>query len=213
MAVKRIDHIAVVVDDIDASLAFWRDALGMDMTHLEEVKEQESIVAFLPTGGSEVELVKPTTETSGVAKYLAKRGPGMHHICLEVDNLEEMLAGMKAKGKLEDFNKLHYGFDVEANVRMNELARFAFPAGCSIRAGASFTSRSPVTSRRIFFAASLSSVSFSCFKFRMIWTTSSLTLAMVENSWATPSILTAVTAVPANEERITLLSELPKVIP
>lgn len=98
MAVKRIDHIAVVVDDIDNALAFWRDALGLDMTHLEEVKEQESIVAFLPTGGSEVELVKPTTETSGVAKYLAKRGPGMHHICLEVDNLEDMLAQMKAKG-------------------------------------------------------------------------------------------------------------------
>ncbi len=98
MAVKRIDHIAVVVDDIDTSLAFWRDALGMNMTHLEEVKEQESIVAFLPTGGSEVELVKPTTETSGVAKYLAKRGPGMHHICLEVDNLVEMLADMKARG-------------------------------------------------------------------------------------------------------------------
>jgi methylmalonyl-CoA/ethylmalonyl-CoA epimerase len=98
MAVKRIDHIAVVVDNIETSLAFWRDALGMDMTHLEEVREQESIVAFLPTGGSEVELVKPTTETSGVAKYLAKRGPGMHHICLEVDNLEEMLADMKAKG-------------------------------------------------------------------------------------------------------------------
>ncbi len=98
MSVKRIDHIAVVVDDIDASLAFWRDALGLDMTHLEEVEEQESIVAFLPTGGSEVELVKPTTETSGVARYLAKRGPGMHHICLEVDNLEEMLADMKANG-------------------------------------------------------------------------------------------------------------------
>ena len=98
MAVKRIDHIAVVVEDIDASLAFWRDALGLDMTHLEEVKAQESIIAFLPTGGSEVELVKPTTETSGVAKYLAKRGPGMHHICLEVDNLEAMLADMKAKG-------------------------------------------------------------------------------------------------------------------
>ena len=98
MAVKRIDHIAVLVDDIETSLAFWRDALGMNMTHLEEVREQESIVAFLPTGGSEVELVKPTTETSGVAKYLAKRGPGMHHICLEVDNLEEMLADMKARG-------------------------------------------------------------------------------------------------------------------
>jgi methylmalonyl-CoA/ethylmalonyl-CoA epimerase len=98
MAVKRIDHIAVVVDDIDTSLAFWRDALGMDMTHLEEVKEQESIVAFLPTGGSEVELVKPTTETSGVAKYLAKRGPGMHHICLEVDDIEGMMVQLKAKG-------------------------------------------------------------------------------------------------------------------
>lgn len=98
MAVKRIDHIAVVVDDIDASLAFWRDALGMEMTHLEEVKEQESIVAFLPTGGSEVELVKPTTETSGVAKYLAKRGPGMHHICVEVDDIHATLARLKAKG-------------------------------------------------------------------------------------------------------------------
>ena len=98
MPVKRIDHIAVVVDDLDTALAFWRDTLGLDMTHLEEVKEQESIVAFMPTGGSEVELVKPTTETSGVAKYLAKRGPGMHHICLEVDNLEEMLAEMKTKG-------------------------------------------------------------------------------------------------------------------
>ncbi len=88
----------LLISDYDTSLAFWRDALGMEMTHLEEVKGQESIIAFLPTGGSEVELVKPTTETSGVAKYLAKRGPGMHHLCLEVDNLEEMLADMKAKG-------------------------------------------------------------------------------------------------------------------
>src|SRR5512136_1747929 len=98
MAVKRIDHIAVVVDDIDISLAFWRDALGLDVTHLEEVKEQESIVAFMPTGGSEVELVKPTTDTSGVAKYLAKRGPGMHHICVEVDDIHATLAQLKAKG-------------------------------------------------------------------------------------------------------------------
>ena len=98
MAVKRIDHVAIVVDNIDNALSFWRDALGLDMTHLEEVKEQESIVAFLPTAQSEVELVKPTTETSGVAKYLVKRGPGMHHICFEVDDIEETLAQMKAKG-------------------------------------------------------------------------------------------------------------------
>ncbi len=98
MTVKRIDHIAVVVDDIDSALNFWRDGLGLEMTHMEEVKEQESIVAFLPTAGSEVELVKPTTDTSGVAKYLAKRGPGMHHICLEVDDIEITLADLKAKG-------------------------------------------------------------------------------------------------------------------
>ena len=98
MTVKRIDHIAVVVDDIEGALNFWRDGLGMEMTHLEEVQEQESIVAFLPTGGSEVELVKPTTDTSGVAKYLAKRGPGMHHICVEVDDIHATLAQLKAKG-------------------------------------------------------------------------------------------------------------------
>ena len=98
MTVKRIDHIAVVVDDIEGALNFWREGLGMEMTHLEEVQEQESIVAFLPTGGSEVELVKPTTDTSGVAKYLAKRGPGMHHICVEVDDIHATLAQLKAKG-------------------------------------------------------------------------------------------------------------------
>ena len=98
MSVKRIDHIAVVVDDIEGALNFWRDGLGMEMTHLEEVKEQESIVAFLPTGGSEIELVKPTTDTSGVAKYLAKRGPGMHHLCVEVDDIHATLVQLKAKG-------------------------------------------------------------------------------------------------------------------
>ena len=98
MSVKRIDHIAVVVDDIEGALNFWRDALGMDMTHMEEVAEQQSIVAFLPTGGSEIELVKPTTAPRGVAKYLAKRGPGMHHICVEVDDIHATLAQLKAKG-------------------------------------------------------------------------------------------------------------------
>ncbi len=87
MAVKRIDHIAIVVENIDASLNFWQDALGLDLSHIEEVKEQESIIAFLPSGQGEVELVEPTTGSSGVARYLAKRGPGMHHICFEVDDI------------------------------------------------------------------------------------------------------------------------------
>jgi methylmalonyl-CoA/ethylmalonyl-CoA epimerase len=96
--IKRINHIAIIVPDLDSSLSFWRDTLGLTLTHTEEVKSQDSIVAFLPTGDSEVELVKPTSDTSGAAKFLAKRGPGLHHIALEVDNLDEMLATLKAKG-------------------------------------------------------------------------------------------------------------------
>jgi methylmalonyl-CoA/ethylmalonyl-CoA epimerase len=68
------------------------------VSHVEEVKDQESLVAFLPSGASEVELVEPTSETSGVAKYLAKRGPGMHHICFEVNDIGATLARLKHHG-------------------------------------------------------------------------------------------------------------------
>ena len=97
-AIKRIDHIAIVVEDIESALGFWRDALGLELQHVEDVPEQKSLVAFLPVGVSEIELVRPTTDDSGVARYLQKRGPGMHHISLEVDDIEGMLAQLKAKG-------------------------------------------------------------------------------------------------------------------
>ena len=96
--IKRIDHIAIVVEDIDSALNFWRDTLGLKLTHVEEVPEQQSAVAFLPTGESEVELVQPTSADSGVARYLAKRGPGIHHICFEVDDITATLAALKARG-------------------------------------------------------------------------------------------------------------------
>jgi methylmalonyl-CoA/ethylmalonyl-CoA epimerase len=96
--IKRIHHIAVVVEDMEGALSFWRDALGLKLEHEEDVPEQQAKVAFLPVGEGEVELVKPTTETSGMAKYLAKRGPGIHHVCVEVDNVMETLAQLKAKG-------------------------------------------------------------------------------------------------------------------
>ena len=96
--IKKINHIAIIVPDLDISLAFWRDTLGLPLTHVEEVASQESVVAFMPTGDSEVELVKPTTETSGAAKFLAKRGPGLHHVALEVDDLDAMLMRLKEKG-------------------------------------------------------------------------------------------------------------------
>ncbi len=96
--IKRIHHVAVVVDDIEGALSFWQDALGLKVSHQAEVPEQQAQVAFLPVGEAEVELVQPTTDTSGMAKYLAKRGPGIHHVCVEVDNLAEMLELLKEKG-------------------------------------------------------------------------------------------------------------------
>jgi len=98
MTIQKIDHIAIVVPNIKEALGFWRDALGLDLSHVEEVKEQESLIAFLPTGQSAIELVEPTTDTSGIARYMNKRGPGMHHICLEVDDIQETLSQLKAKG-------------------------------------------------------------------------------------------------------------------
>ncbi len=96
--VKSINHVAVVVDDMEESLRFWHDGLGMELGELREVPTEKSQVAFLPLAGSEVELVKPTNDDSGIARYLSKRGPGLHHLCLEVDDIEGMLAQLKVKG-------------------------------------------------------------------------------------------------------------------
>lgn len=95
--ITAINHIAVVVDDMEKSLAFWRDALGIELYELRDVPAENSQVAFLPLAGAEVELVLPTSGDSGIAKYLAKRGPGMHHICLEVDDIEGMMALLRTK--------------------------------------------------------------------------------------------------------------------
>ncbi|MGD8602943.1 MAG: methylmalonyl-CoA epimerase [Anaerolineales bacterium] len=94
-SIRRINHVAIVVEDIDAALKFWSDGLGLDVAHVEDVPDQESVVAFLPTGQSEVELVKPTSEDSGIARFLKRRGPGMHHICFEVDDIDSCIAHLK----------------------------------------------------------------------------------------------------------------------
>jgi methylmalonyl-CoA/ethylmalonyl-CoA epimerase len=96
--IKKINHVAVVVDDMEKALSFWRDALGMHLHEMRDVLAENSQVAFLPVEGSEVELVVPTSDDSGIAKYLAKRGSGMHHICLEVDDIVSMLAQLRSKG-------------------------------------------------------------------------------------------------------------------
>lgn len=96
--VKQINHVAIVVDDMNKALSFWRDALGIELHGLRDVPAEKSQVAFLPLPGSEVELVQPTTDDSGIAKYLTKRGPGLHHLCLEVDDIEGMLSQLKSRG-------------------------------------------------------------------------------------------------------------------
>jgi methylmalonyl-CoA/ethylmalonyl-CoA epimerase len=96
--VTKINHVGIVVPDLDNSMAFWRDGLGLELNHIEDVPSQKSAVAFFPIGESEIELVKPTSDDSGVAKFLNERGAGMHHLCFEVDQLEEMLAKLKSKG-------------------------------------------------------------------------------------------------------------------
>jgi len=95
--IKKINHVAVVVRDIDEALKFWQDGLGIQLSHREEVPSQKSVVGFLPVGESEVELVEPLGEDSGLAKFLAERGGGMHHLCFEVENLDALLADLKAK--------------------------------------------------------------------------------------------------------------------
>ena len=97
---KRIDHIAIVVQDLDAALVVYRDVLGLPLERVEEVPAENVKVAFLPLpeGDGEVELVQPTADDTGIARFLAKRGEGMHHICFEVDDIEAAMATMAASG-------------------------------------------------------------------------------------------------------------------
>ena len=94
---KKINHVAIAVNNIDEAITFWRDTLGLSFSHIEDVPSQKSKVAFFPVGESEVELVMPTSDDTGTARFLAKNGPGMHHLCLEVDNIDEKLAELKQK--------------------------------------------------------------------------------------------------------------------
>lgn len=96
--IKKINHVAIVVRDIKQALGFWETALGLKLDHIEEVPSQQSKVAFIPVGESEIELVQPTTDDSGMAAYLEKKGEGMHHICVEVERIDEMLKQLAEHG-------------------------------------------------------------------------------------------------------------------
>jgi methylmalonyl-CoA epimerase len=98
---KRIDHVAVIVRSIEQALVFYRDTLGITPGSIKEVPTEQIRIAFLPMGGpggSEIELIEPTNPDSSLAKFLERRGEGLHHICLEVDDIDAALTEMQEKG-------------------------------------------------------------------------------------------------------------------
>jgi methylmalonyl-CoA/ethylmalonyl-CoA epimerase len=95
---KGLDHVAIVVKDLEAAIRLYRDTLGLELTHVEEVKEQQVRTAIFGHGMGRVELICPTTTDSGVARFLEKRGEGLHHICVEVEDLDAALAALRAAG-------------------------------------------------------------------------------------------------------------------
>jgi methylmalonyl-CoA epimerase len=97
-APSRIHHVAVVVRSIDESLGLYRDLLALPVQEVVDIPTDKVRIAFLGIGESKVELVEPTDETTGVARFLAKQGEGFHHICLEVANLSEELTRLAIDG-------------------------------------------------------------------------------------------------------------------
>jgi len=95
---KSIHHIAIVVRDLDAALALYRDGLGLEVTERREESDEGVEIAFLPAGEGEIELLQPTDEESGVARFLEKRGEGLHHVCLAVDDVEAAMERLRAAG-------------------------------------------------------------------------------------------------------------------
>jgi lactoylglutathione lyase/methylmalonyl-CoA/ethylmalonyl-CoA epimerase len=94
----KIDHIGIVVRNIQEALKVYETALGLPLREVVEVPDQRVEVAFLPIGESNIELVQPTTDDTGIAKFLEKRGEGIHHVCIEVDDVEAALTRLKAHG-------------------------------------------------------------------------------------------------------------------
>lgn len=94
----RIHHVAIVVESIEAALVFHRDRLGLELETIMDIPSDRVRIAFLTVGESKVELVQPTDDTTGVARFLASRGEGFHHVCYEVDNLAETLLRLEIDG-------------------------------------------------------------------------------------------------------------------
>jgi methylmalonyl-CoA epimerase len=93
-----VHHVAVVVRDLEAALGFYRDVLGLELEVVQEIPSDRVRIAFLPLGETKIELVSPTDEATGVARFLASKGEGFHHVCFEVPDLAEALTRLGIEG-------------------------------------------------------------------------------------------------------------------
>jgi methylmalonyl-CoA/ethylmalonyl-CoA epimerase len=107
--VKKLDHIGIAVKDLQATLKFYEDTLGLKSAGVEVVEEQKVRVAFLPIGDTEVELLESTEEDGPIAKFIAKNGEGIQHMAYRVDDIEAAIAEMKDKGVRMIDEKPRYG--------------------------------------------------------------------------------------------------------
>jgi methylmalonyl-CoA/ethylmalonyl-CoA epimerase len=94
----KVHHVALVVSSIEDSLGLWRDALGLELDTVMEISDDQVRIAFLAVGESKIELVEPTDEATGVARFLANKGEGFHHVCFEVMNLAGALLHLEIDG-------------------------------------------------------------------------------------------------------------------
>src|SRR5512141_1107459 len=94
----KVHHVALIVRSIEDSLGLWRDMLGLELETITDIPDDRVRIAFLAIGESKVELVQPTDETTGVARFLASKGEGFHHVCFEVANLAETLLKLEISG-------------------------------------------------------------------------------------------------------------------
>jgi methylmalonyl-CoA/ethylmalonyl-CoA epimerase len=96
--IRKIHHLGIAVESIAAGLALYQDVLGLTCAHTEEVPEQKVRTAMLPVGDTRIELLEPTDPEGAIAKFMEKRGPGIHHVALEVPDIEAALAALSAAG-------------------------------------------------------------------------------------------------------------------
>jgi methylmalonyl-CoA epimerase len=94
----KINHLGIATKSLDEALKFWTDSLGLENVHTETVEDQKVRIAMLPLGESRIELLEPTADDSTISKFLEKRGGGIHHIAVEVDDVKASLKQLKDAG-------------------------------------------------------------------------------------------------------------------